>query len=275
MPQKIDRIGRATEWATSYYLSRNERNREGMERYLNLLPPEEQKRVLVGAEKLAQKILSMSGGKAIIDAEVIGEESKRPGSEDYDVKVVFDDKSEEGYSLKIQSNSIGVNVRNPTLNSLCKSFTGKKFEEFLTADEIERYQRWGMDYSQGRLESNVVGRWGAQKLAGILRAELRSNPRKFIETMLKEIRYKTNLLIAVVDKNAKFQGYVTKFVDLFSKLESAPKRIEIVPSGISVAVLFDKIPLFHIDLYMMSSSSGKGKKLRGAIRVNFEINEKA
>lgn len=275
MPQEINRIGRGTEWATRYYLLRTESAKRDMEKYLNLLPPEKQKRVLVGAEKIAEKIIFMNKSRNVRNVDVIGEESKKPGSEDYDIMVYFDDNSQKGYSLKIQGSSRNVNVRNFTLNSLCKSFTGKKFEDFLTGDEIEWYSKMGIAYSEDKIASEVLGKWGALKLSKTLNDVLKSDPRKLIETMLKEIRYKTNLLMAVVDKKGEFRGYVTKFVDLFSKMESNLEKIEIIPRGISVHVLFDKIRLLHLDLYMMSSSLGKGKKLRGAIRVNFKIDETA
>jgi len=275
MPQKIDRIGRSVEWGTRYFLLQTGESKKDLERYLSYLPSSERRRVLVGAKKAAEKIISANEGKAVVDVVVIGEESKKPGTGDYDILVQFDDGSEKAYSLKIQKSSTGVNVRNPTLNSICKRFTGKSFYSFLTPEEVRYYEKLGEAYSKGHVESRVLGCWGAKKLASILNDALDYNPEKFIDIMLEEIRYKTNLIIVVVDNNAAFQGYVTKFVDLFARLRRNVEEIEIKPRGISVDFFLSKTRLFHIDVYMMSSSEGKGKKLRAAIRVDFEIDEKA
>jgi hypothetical protein len=282
MPAKIDRLGRATEWRTRYILLKNteksEKAKMEADQYFNQLPENEKKRCVIASQKIAEKILEMCKGKEIVDVNVVGEKSKKMKT-DADLIVYFSDGSNKSFSLKVTSTAKNVNVRNATLNSLCRSFTGKDFDNFLSPEDKKWYENMGEMYSQGKIESKILGEWAAKKFAEILKNTLNSKTRKFLDVLFSEIRYTTKttsiLIIVVVDKKGNFKGYVTKFDDLFKKIEQAPNKLDIQPNGIRVSIVFEQKELLGIDLYMQSGSRNyKGKKLRCAIRVNFEIEEK-
>tara|TARA_Y100000310_G_scaffold315844_1_gene366904 strand:+ start:959 stop:1807 length:849 start_codon:yes stop_codon:yes gene_type:complete len=273
MPRKIDRIGRANEWATRHFLMPSRQSEADMNSYLFDLPEYEKRRVLVGSKKASEKIRLLNSGNEIVKADVVGEASKTQGGHDFDIEVTLKDNSKQGYSLKIQKNYIGVNVRNPTLNSICKSFTGNDFETYISDDEKKWYKEAGSSYSRGSESSKTLGIWGAKKLAGIMEEVLKKNPIHFVNVLLKETRFKTNLVVVVVDNQSRFIGYVTKFVKQFERLRKEMKKITVFSRGISVYVSFEGKSLLHIDIYMMSDSFSKGTKLRAAIRVDFELDD--
>lgn len=268
MPKKIDRIGRAHEWLTGYNLSGAMSLKEKAEEYLGVLPERDKKRVNVGSLYSAKKIKELSGG-GIVGAEIVGEASKKPGSKGYDLLVSFENKTRAGYSLKIQSSSDGVNVRNPTLNSICKALTGSNFEDYLTEKEKKDYFLKGKMYSDGVLKSDVIGSWGAEKLREILKECLDKNPTEFIIRLMAEIRIKTNLILTIVDSNGKFIKQIVDFPDDVKLMASHPEKVSISNNGISVYFSINNSSPIHIDVYMMSNSLGKGKKLRAAIRIKF------
>ena len=96
------------------------------------------------------------------------------------------------------------------------------------------------------------------------------DPINFLKTMLQEIRYKSNMLITIVDNSPKFIKHITKFLDIYEKAIKNPKNLKIYSHGVSVFVSIGDEHLFKIAVYMMSDSSGNGKKLRVAIRPYFE-----
>lgn len=273
MPQKIDRIGRSHEWGTRYFLLKTEQSKKDFENFKCYLDENDWKRVLIASEKSSEKIKSYFPNNQIIDAKVTGEENKKSGNEDYDLVITLDNNEKKGYSLKIQCNFEGVNVRNATLNSICKGLIGKKFEELVTSMEYQEYIKKGNEYSEGKLKSDVLGVWGAEILAKYCQKSLGDNPSFFIKNIKREVRYETNLILTVVDKKLNFKGFCTTFSKRFEDITQNPSKLKIKQKGISVHLYYENIDLAHIDVYMMSSSLGKGKKLRIAIRVNFCLDD--
>lgn len=138
MPAKIDRIGRAHEWLTSSRINQAVGNSIGAKRdaveaagYLAVLPEPDRRRVEVAAEKTAEWIVGANRSMTISESEVIGEASKKTGGPDFDIRVTFPERKFIGYSLKIQSGPSGVNLRNPTLDSILFSLCGRKFRNVL------------------------------------------------------------------------------------------------------------------------------------------------
>ncbi len=275
MPAMIDRIGRSLEWLVRANLIGTPEARKEAEKYLQVLPLSHRKRVVVGCERIVEKIRSIIGEKKIKDVSVVGEVNKTADTCDFDLDIILEDGKKESFSLKIQKSARGVNVRNPTLNSICESFTGKSFDEFLSDEQKEKYKKLGELYVKKLIKSKVVGAWAAEIFSKILNDVLKENPQRILQAALKEIRYKTRLLGAVVDDKGEFKGFITKFPDSFEKWIRQPESVKITHKGITVCFSLEGVDLFHIDIYMMSGSKGyRGKKLRCAVRVNFEINEK-
>ncbi|MCR4284657.1 MAG: hypothetical protein NUV97_01270 [archaeon] len=269
MPQKIDSIGRAHEWTTASLLDDSENLKKKSKEYLNRLSLKiDQDRVILASKKASEKIRELVG-QEIKTAKVVGEENKKQGGEDFDILLELVDGSRKGYSLKTQNNFSGVNVRNFTPNSLCKIFTGKGFEDFLDNEEKKNYLELGDLYSKDMVKSEVIGKWGAQKLAEILSREFSIDKISFVKNLLSEMRGGTNLLLTVVNKNGEFKGYCTKFSSIFEKLRKEPENLRISFQGISVLFYLKEDRICKFDIYMQSTSSGKKKKLRGVIRIDF------
>ena len=267
MPASIDRLGRATEWGARYFILKTDGAKKDMEKYLNRLKGNERKRALTSAKKSAELILKLSKGKKIIDVIVVGEESKRKGV-DYDVMVFFEDGTKVGYSLKTYK-GLKFNVRNPTLSSFCKQMTGKSFEDYLTEKEKKEYLKKGILYSQRKIESKIIGEWGAEKLLSILEEFKEKDEARFRENLLKQLRYGTNLIGCIVDKNGNFVRYVTRFPKILDKIKNREGKIRLARSGISVSVSLDGEHVCDLVLYMESSSKRLGKKLRMRIDLDF------
>ncbi len=274
MPTKIDRIGRAHEWLTAYFLSNEAYLLEKANTYLKLLDSLEQKRVRVGSKHTAEGIKLLEIESEIVKVKCIGDKSKKSGPEDYDIMIYFKEGENKGYSLKIQKNPQGVNVRNPTMNSLCKFFTRKDFEKYLKLEEIKKYELMGKDYINKNIESREVGHWGAVKLSEILNGELKKDCGEFSKILLQEVRYKTNFILTIVDKNGNFIGQITKFNPLFKEFIKDPSKLKILPRGISVHMMLNEKKLVKIDVYMQSNSKGRLNKLRLVLRPDFILNRK-
>lgn len=275
MPAKIDRIGRAHEWLTSARLNElagnlaaAARDEHQAEEYASTLDSSSRKRVTIAAEKSAAWIARAHKGK-IIESKVIGEASKRPGGPDFDLAISIEGGDRVGYSLKVQTSSSGVNLRNPTLDSFLRGVCGRQFRELLTGEQWCYYVAQGESYSRGQLESKRIGRWAIPFVAKGLLEAYRAQPDEFVSRLLGEMRAGTNLLLTVVTGDGRFLGYVTRFGRVVSKLKEDPRQLTIVGNGISIFFGVGDEPLCHLDLYMLSYSGGKGNRLRGAVRADF------
>jgi len=271
VPAKIDRIGRAHEWLTRAILLGSEASLAEAKRFLDLLPEPDRKRVTAGAKRTAEHLRALHPGRRVIAARAVGEDSKKPGEGDADLLLTFEDGGAVGYSLKIQASSEGVNVRNPTANSLTKALAGREFSALLTASQQDWYRLRGEEYAKGELDSKVVGQWGVKVLANAFREAHHLDPPKFVGALLRELRVGTNLILTVVDQGGRFLGHSTKYSRVAGDVRAEPKRLAIDARGISVRFALDGVELCHVDVYMMSGSEGKGTKLRAAIRCDFEL----
>lgn len=279
MPAYIDRIGRAHEWCAAAEINRLAGNSEAAAfclataaEYLTTLSDAQRKRVEVGSLKTAQRIFAESGPAEVAGAKVVGEESKKPGSVDVDILVESKIRPPIGYSVKLQTTFKGVNVRNATPNSLLRSLlatTGLAFEDGLTEDERKHYFQSGEEYADGAVKSQPLGSWAAGVMAARMRSGHGADPAGFVARLLREVRFKDNLLLTVVNARGEFKGFAKNAAGTAERIEADPAGLTFEPRGISVHVFHRGLAIGHVDIYMGSGSDGKGTRLRLAIRRDF------
>jgi hypothetical protein len=141
----------------------------------------------------------------------------------------------------------------------------------VTDGEWDRYVRQGGEYQTGLIESKEIGHWAAPIVARAFQEAFRRDPKGFVRTLFREMRVGTNLILTVVDSQARFRGYVTRFGSAVRSLTANPESLRFESRGISVFFGIEETEVCHLDLYMLSYSGGKGNRLRGAIRSDFEI----
>ena len=278
VPASIDRVGRLNEWLVAVRLNKVAGKpaeasecrlvADGLRPDLSLV---EQKRAEVAADKIASRVLAQLRGQRIASVVPVGEKNKKRGAPDFDILVELSDGTKTGYSLKLQTSPTGVNVRNPTANSLLEQVTGTGFDARLTPDEAREYRRLGEDYQSGKVQSRQLGTWGAREIATHLTQAYTAAPTVFASRLHRQLRADTNLILAVVDENARFLGFVTSYPESVRRLATDPSGLAFVPEGISVHILIRDRRVGHIDVFMMSSSAGLGRKLRCVIRLDFEM----
>jgi hypothetical protein len=280
MPAKIDRIGRAHEWLTAALLNKKAgREAEAKEclttaeKYILTLPEVDQLRVRVASERAAEYIETQFGARRIAETTVVGEESKKPGSAGDDLRIRFQDQSEIGLSLKLQTGPNDVNFRNPTINSLARYVTGDGFDARLTEAEKKWYAENGRKYQVGEAVSQPIGAWGARKLAVRFEEAKMLDPAGMVDRLLAQMRARERFLLTVVDGRGRFLGQTMKHDPVISEARKDPEGVEFRPHGVSTHISHRGRPIGRVDNYMQSGSNWKGKKLRCAIRRDFELDE--
>lgn len=259
-------IGKAHERLTRDLLNGVEPQSDTLEQF-EQINDEQQNRVEVGAEK-ASEFIRKDANFDISDAEEVGDQLKTT-EESTDITVEGEGEKEK-YSLKMTSSNTS-NVRNRTLNTLCKNLLGKPESEVFSEEQKQHYQSLLDEYANG---GDVRSKEPSEYVREILVErfkELRDEDEElFRERLVTEMYLDATHVGCYVENDGTFRYLYNFETEENLKLRQGAGKLTIETTesdDSNIYFMIDGEEAFKIAIYGQSDSGGRRSGLRTAMRV--------
>lgn len=268
MPARIDWVGRAHELKVRYLLKPISKYEKRLKLVLlkikNTYPKtykEHFKRINVGANHSVNFInRKIVNNKKIKNVKYLGEINK--GISDVDLIINFTDKSKSDLSLKLYKNKGSFNLWNPTLETLFKHLTDKKFNKYLSKKTSKKYTEEMKSLKNRSIGSKTIALFWVKKASKILVKFQRKTPYLFRNNLVKKLGYSSTIIAPIVSGNGDFKELITARPKLMKLLKDGKGKIKIRAEGISIKIYIDNKLLTSFAIYAQSGSGGRTGGLR-------------
>ncbi|WP_143420742.1 hypothetical protein [Halorubrum ezzemoulense] len=266
MPDTPEYIGKAHEKLTRDILNGVDPQPDTVEQ-LDHLPSGQQDRVQLGSEKTAEFIrddLSFP----IESATEVGDELRGVSGDDTDL-VVVGAAEEKRYSLKMVGSG-KVNVRNPTLNTICENLLDQSREDLLEELDRDDYHEIAERYAEDEIESKELAAVVLPVLAETLRGARDQDEVVFRERLADELQLDSNTIACKVTDAGYYHGIVSTTQGTLSKVNDPNTTLEIYTTDNSSTSVFFDIDgdrAFQISVYGQNS----GGQARAALRAAYWV----
>lgn len=266
MPKKPEYIGKAHEKLTRDILNGEDPQTDTVAQ-LNELPTDDRDRVRLGSEKTAEFIRD-DVSFAIETAEEVGDALRGVSGDDTDL-VVYGPNSNRRYSLKMVSSG-DVNVRNPTLNTICENLLERSRDALLERSDRDDYDDIAARYAADEIESKEFAAIVLPVLAAAFRDSRDRDEMAFRKRLAEELRIDSNTVACKITDAGYYHGIVSTTQGPISKLRDSETSLEIYTEEANSTSIFFDIDgerAFRIDVYGQHSGGQRRAGLRAAYRV--------
>ncbi|HUV42992.1 MAG TPA: hypothetical protein VMY36_03795 [Patescibacteria group bacterium] len=219
------------------------------------------KRINIGAQQTAdylnEKIIREKKVKTV---DYVGEINK--GVNDIDLVINFISGKRFDVSLKFYKKKGRVNYWNPTLDSLLKHLTDKKFREYLDDRKLKKYLQEMANLKDISLASKKITPYWVAEAVNILTAFSQKNQKVFRNRLAEKLGYINLSLTCIVDENGVFKELIDVHPLLIEKLIKGKGKLKIKAHGIAIRIFLDDQLLTDLAVYAQSASGGRTGGLR-------------
>ena len=266
MPTTPEYIGKAHEKLTRDLLNEVDPQPDTVEQ-LDHLPSDHQDRVQLGSEKTAAFIRD-DVSFTIETAAEVGDALRGVSGDDTDLVVAGSDE-EKRYSLKMVASG-KVNVRNPTLNTICENLLEQSRDVLLEQSDRDDYDEIAERYAENEIDSKELAAVVLPVLADAFRDSRDRDEAALRERLADELQLDSNTVACKVTKAGNYHGIVSTTQGPISKLSDPNTTLEIYTTDASSTSIFFDIDgdrAFQIDVYGQHSGGQRRTGLRAAYRV--------